>query len=414
MTSFSIFTQPTSAMRANTLSFNVIGDNIANAVTPGFKAADTRFREQVIADGGGSTPSLSGIKPNIQHFIDKQGIIEATNRTLDIAIDGNGFFVTNSASDVRGEFQLTRAGQFDLTVVDPGPTEKTFITDGSGNFVLGWPADGLGGFIAGDGLNSLGPMQVDPSAHTLAATATTIADLDAVLPSDSAVGFSTSTGIGVFDEAGNENLMKLTFTKTAINTWDLDIEVENSNLTTGVFPTTAVTFTSAGVLTSASTVTVAPTYTLPGGGAGSIALDIAGLNEFAGTFTVISSSRDGSIVGQLQSLSVDNNGVIAGNFSNGGSQGLYKLPIATVTSPNLLLPRANTHYAISSAAGELKLLEGNLTDQAQFIPSALEASTTSLDGEFTKMIQMQQSYTSNVRAYTVAEEMIRTATDLKQ
>ncbi len=414
MTSFNIFTQPISALRANSMSFDVIGDNISNAVTPGFKATDTRFREQIIETGGGSTAAFSGIKPSIQKFVDKQGIIETTNRTLDVAIDGNGFFVTNSALDGSGEFQFTRAGQFDLTVLDPGATETTFITDSGGNFVFGWPSDGLGGFSTGTGVTSLGPMQVDPSANTLAATETTIVDIDAVLPSDSAIGFSTTTGVSVFDQAGNGNLMTLTFTKTAVNAWDLDIEVANSNLTTGVFPTTALTFSSSGVLTSASTITVAPTYTLPGGGAASIALDIAGFNEFAGTFSVLSTSQNGNVSGELKSLSIDNDGVISGNFTNGASQGLYKLPIATVINPNQLSPRANTHYALSSAAGELTLLEADLTGKGRFVPSALESSTTSIEGEFAKMIENQQSYSSNVRAYTVAEEMIRTATNLKQ
>ena len=121
----------------------------------------------------------AGIKPSIQNFVDKQGIIESTNRTLDVAIDGSGFFVTNSASDGSGDFQFTRAGQFDLTVLDPGATETTFITDSGGNFVFGWPSDGLGGFSTGTGVTSLGPMQVDPSANTLAATETTIVDIDA-------------------------------------------------------------------------------------------------------------------------------------------------------------------------------------------------------------------------------------------
>jgi len=414
MTTFSIFTQPTSALRANSLSFNVIGDNISNAVTPGYKAADTRFREQVIETDAGSFASFGGIKPNIQHFVDKQGLIEATNRTLDVAINGKGFFVTNAASDASGEFQFTRAGQFDLTVLDPGATETAFITDSGGNFVFGWPSDGLGGFNTGTGVSSLVPIQIDPTANTLAATPTTIADLNAVLPADAAVGFSTSTGVGVFDDAGNENLMTLTFTKTGVNAWDLDIEVTNSDLTTGVFPTTALTFSAAGALTSASTVTVAPTYTLPGGGAGSIALDIAGLDQFAGTFSVLSTSRDGNVAGQLQSLSVDEDGVISGNFTNGESRGLYKLPLATVVSPNLLSLRANTHYALSNAAGELTLFEADLTGQGGFVPNALESSTTSIEVEFAKMIQNQQSYSSNVRAYTVAEEMIRTATNLKQ
>lgn len=252
MTTFSNFTQPTSALRSNSLAFNVIGDNIANSTTPGYKAADTRFREQIIETDSGAIASYSGVKPLIQHFVDRQGIVVNTNRTLDLAISGKGFFVTNEANDASGEFQFTRGGQFGITVVDPGPTETAFISDAGGQFVYGWPADGTGGFTTGTGTGSLVAMQIDQNANTFAAVATTTADIDANISADAAVGTSFSCSIGVFDAAGNENLMTLTFTKTGINAWDLDIEIANSDLTTGIFPTTALTFDASGNLTSAS------------------------------------------------------------------------------------------------------------------------------------------------------------------
>jgi flagellar hook protein FlgE len=414
MTTFSIFTQPTSALRANSLAFNVIGDNISNAATPGYKAADTRFREQIIKTDSGSFASFGGVKPNIQHFVDKQGIITATNQPLDVAIQGKGFFVTNAASDSSDEFQFTRAGEFGITVVDPGPTESAFLTDIRGNFVHGWPSDGAGGFTTGTDFSSLVPIQIDSNATPFLAVATTTADIRAILPADSTVGDSFDTAISVFDDNGTQNAMSLTFTKTGINAWDLDIEVANSDLTTGVFPTTPVTFSAAGILTSASTVSVTPTFTTAGAGTTTVTFDIADLNEFSGAFTVLTQSSNGNVGGELQSLSVTDDGVIEGVFSNGLSRSLYKLPLATVVSPNLLDLRANTHYAISLGSGAVTLFEADLTEQGRFLGKSLETSTTSIENEFAKMIINQQAYSSNVRAYTVAEEMIRTATDLKQ
>jgi flagellar hook protein FlgE len=159
---------------------------------------------------------------------------------------------------------------------------------------------------------------------------------------------------------------------------------------------------------------VTPTFTTAGAGTTTVTLDIADLNEFSGAFTVLTQSSNGNVGGELQSLSVTDDGVIEGVFSNGLSRSLYKLPLATVVSPNLLDLRANTHYAISLGSGAVTLFEADLTEQGRFLGKSLETSTTSIENEFAKMIINQQAYSSNVRAYTVAEEMIRTATDLKQ
>ena len=415
MTLLGNFSPSISAIRSNAKSYDVIGENIANSRTPGYKAGSTRFAEQIAGKSDGARGSFGGVKPILQRFIDQAGQVSSSNGPLDIAIQGKGFFVTNADISGGDEFQFTRSGQFGLTMLDTSGTEETYITDISGQFVFGWPADSDGAsFTTGSGVESLVAMQIDETANVYEPDATTTALYDANLAADAATGSTFASKIGVFDEAGNENAMKLTFTKAGTNTWDLDIEVANSDLTTGVVPTTALTFDASGNLTSDTTTDITPTFTDPDGGSSTITLDISGLTQYAGNNTVRRITRNGNVEGSLQSISFNQDGIISGNFSNGESKSLYKLPVTVVTSPNLMDLRTHTHYALSTKSGDAELYEADATDQGSFIPGSLEESTTSMELEFSRLIENQHAYSSNVRAFTVAEEMTRTATNLKQ
>ena len=125
-----LFAPSIAAIRSNSLAFQVIGENIANAVTPGFKAADTRFVDILSTSEANKFESLGGVRPTVQNFISNQGILQQTQSALDVAINGNGFFVTNTEFDRSGEFQLSRAGQFGVTVNE---SDEAYITDPSGN-----------------------------------------------------------------------------------------------------------------------------------------------------------------------------------------------------------------------------------------------------------------------------------------
>ena len=163
MTLLGNFSPSISAIRSNAKSYDVIGENIANSRTPGYKAASTRFAEQIAGKSDGARGSFGGVKPVLQRFIDQAGQVSSSNGPLDIAIQGKGFFVTNADISGGDEFQFTRSGQFGLTMLDTSGTEETYITDVSGQFVFGWPADSDGAsFTTGTGLESLVAMQMPP------------------------------------------------------------------------------------------------------------------------------------------------------------------------------------------------------------------------------------------------------------
>ena len=170
-----LFAPSIAAMRSNSLAFQVIGENIANAVTPGFKAADTRFVDILSASKASKFENLGGVRPTVQNFISNQGVLQRTQRPLDLAINGNGFFVTNTGFDRSGEFQLSRAGQFGVTVKE---NNEAYITDPSGNYLLGWQADATGAVNASASVNSLAPIRVDPGSAQFDPIATTTATLN--------------------------------------------------------------------------------------------------------------------------------------------------------------------------------------------------------------------------------------------
>jgi flagellar hook protein FlgE len=412
MTFSNLFAPSVAAIRGNSQAFQVIGENIANSVTPGFKSADTRFVEVLTANPGTEFESLGGIRPSTQFFIGKQGVLETSDNPLDVAITGRGFLIGNTQADESGEYQLTRAGVLGFTTLDNNGTEETYLTDLAGNFVLGWPADALGNFAAGSSVASLDPIQVDSGSILFTPVATTAATLGAILPAGAAAGDSYTASLPVIDAAGAEHALSLQFTRTATpNVWTSAASVSGGTVTSGEAAT--ITFDATGAIVSPASQSVGLSFAAPGG-ATTVAVDYAGLLSFAGAFNVTGVTQNGIPAGDLESLAFDEDGVLSGFFNNGRSRPLFKLPLAIVPNPDGLDIASNTHYTVSDNSGDLTLFEADLTEMGRFTPSAIEQSTTDLSLEFTKLILIEQSYTSAVQAYTVVDEMAQVASDLKR
>ncbi len=130
MAFINLFAPPVAAMRADSTAFKVISDNIANSVTPGYKAADTRFGELLTQSPSSTTSYYGGTYPQVQNFIDKQGTISQTQRAFDVAINGRGFLVSNTALDGSGSYLLSRAGQLVGTNVQ-SRRRRSDLPDGS-------------------------------------------------------------------------------------------------------------------------------------------------------------------------------------------------------------------------------------------------------------------------------------------
>lgn len=411
MSFINMFAPSVAALRGNSLAFQVIGENIANSITPGFKAADTRFVEVLSATAESSFDNPGGMRPVVQHFVDRQGLLAGTGNNLDLAIDGQGFILGNTQFDEAGEYQLTRAGQFIVTNIVNNGTDEAYLTDLAGNFVLAWPADSAGNFTATDSVAALDPIRVDPGAALFDPVATANAALNAILPAGAATGESYTAAIPVIDAAGGAHSLAVQFTKNAaVNTWDVAIGVSGGSVTSGGAAT--MSFDAAGDIVSPLTQALGLDF--GAAGTSTVALDFSAMRQFGAPFNLLGFSNDGVTAGTLQQVFFDDSGVLSGDFTNGRTRALYKLPLATVPSPNLLSLRNATHFTVSGDSGGLTLREADQTGIGSFAPGTLEQSTSDLASEFTKLVVVQQSYSTAVQAYTVIEEMLQTVTDLKQ
>jgi flagellar hook protein FlgE len=186
--------------------------------------------------------------------------------------------------------------------------------------------------------------------------------------------------------------------------------VDGGTVTSGAAAT--LTFSATGALISPTSQSIGLSFAGTGGTT-TVDLDLSATRELGADFTVLGYSQNGIPDGELQSLSFDEEGVLSGLFSNGQTRALYKLPLTTVRSPNMLEPVDGTHFAVTEAAGDLTLHDASATGLGAFVPGALEQSTTDLSTEFSKLILTQQSYSTNVRAFTTADEMTRVAYQLK-
>ena len=413
MTGFGLFTSGISALRAHTDAFASISQDVSNLTTQGYKATDTQFSELVHSSAGSTSDQFSGVSSRTRNLIEHQGAIQGTSRSLDIAIIGSGFLVTNSLQDLSGSTGLTRAGSLEQRVVGVAGAEQAFLADQNGKFVLGWPSDGLGGFTTGTTLSSLAPIRIDRNAAGSAALATSTAAIAANLPADTATSTNVDVSLGVFDNLGNTHTVLFDWTKNAaVNTWDLVATTADGTVTAG--SPASMTFDTVGNVVAPTNLNLGITWTNPATAAASnIAVDLSTMTQFAGSFTPNTISANGNTSGNLVDVSFNAAGEVVGSFSNGLSQSIAKLPVALVRAHNSLNVEEGTNFTLNPESGDIRLLEADLTDFAFFLPSALEESTVDLASEFSDMVVAQQAYSSAAQTIKVVDEMAQVATQLK-
>jgi flagellar hook protein FlgE len=406
MTGFGLFASGISALRSHTEAFAAISQDVSNLTTQGYKATDTQFAELVHSDAGSIFGQFSGVSSRTRNLIEHQGSVLSTARALDIAIVGSGFLVTNSLQDLSGDTGLTRAGSLDRRVVGDTSPEEIFLADQNGNFVLGWPSDGAGGFNTGTTVSSLQPIRIDSGITGSAAVATTAASLAANLPSDAVTGTNVNLSLGVFDDLGNTHTVEFDWTKNAaVNTWDLVATTADGTVTAG--SPASMTFDAEGNLLAPANVNLGITWTNPATAAAStIAVDFSDMTQFAG-------NSNGNAEGTLVDVSFNSSGEVVGFFSNGLNQNIAKLPIALVRAENSLNVEQGTNFTLNPDSGDVRLLEADQTQFAFFAPSSIEESTVDLASEFSDMVIAQRAYSSAAQTIKVVDEMAQVATRLK-
>jgi flagellar hook protein FlgE len=392
-----------------------IGQNISNSGTVGYKEADTEFSTLVDQAAVGQT-STGGVASVTQVNVAQQGTLESTSSATDLAISGAGFFVVSNAS---GQQFLTRAG--------------SFVADSSGNLVN---AAGyyLNGYSLADGTptiasNSLSGMSVvNVNGTGLSATPTTTGTLTVNLPStDAAVAaanlpslnlasstYSEKTSMVMYSNLGGSQTIDLYMAKTAPNTWQATAFDHSTAPSSGGFPyssgplaTQTLTFSSTnGDLISGGSLSIP----VPGGA--TMSLDLSGMTQLAGSFSVATSTVNGNAPAAVSSVTVATNGTLSYQLSNGSTVAGYKIPLANVASPDNLQSATGNVYSANILSGQPSVGTAGTGSLGTISSSELEESTVDIATELTNMIVAQRSYQANSQVFKAGADMLSTLVQL--
>ncbi len=411
-----------SGLVANSTGIEVVGNNLANSNTIGFKVNSVFFEELNSASNQFLKLGQGVVTDSIRETF-SQGSIQSSQVPTDMAIQGEGFFVVGDGT-LNSQF-FTRAGNFQIS------TDGQLITS-EGLFVLGYPA--IDGVID---LNSeLMPITISPTTG-LDPTATTLVSLGGNLDSDTPVGETFSTAVQVFDSLGDNHQVTYQFTRTAAG-WDFEIQLPAADV--GGLPTDPPTVLESGSITfdpqgQIASITTAgggalPPSTNPTGititglanGADDIVFDwqifdgngLGQISQFRlpseSTFT----DQNGNSAGSLQSIVVRENGTIDGLFSNGETAPLGQMALARFVNPEGLIKVTGNLYTRTAASGEPIVGEPDTGGRGVIRGNSIESSNVDIAEEFVKLIVFQRGYQASSRLVITADEITQEAIALKR
>ncbi|MCB0990064.1 MAG: flagellar hook protein FlgE [Acidimicrobiales bacterium] len=400
-----------SGLRSHQTVMDVVGNNIANVNTAGFKASTVTFAEsisQVLRGASGTSADRAGINPaqiglgvkvaQIEGVF-TQGASQATGRNTDLAIQGDGFFIVDDGAGGRA---YTRLGSFTFD-------ELGMLATGAGAFVQGWQADASGA------IDTNGPVQnlQVPLGQVIDPIPTGEVSVGGSLSSDTAIGGVATTSIEIFDSLGVAHELMLTFTKTALNDWSVagTIDGNAATLTPAV-----VQFDTSGQLTSAPTLALSG-YTPPGAAALNFDIELGSslpLVQFGGESTMEAKNKDGQAIGHLTGFSISDTGVIDGQFSNGESKTLGQIATASFSNPAGLLRATDSTYQVSVNSGEPLVGMPGTGNRGLMSSGTLEMSNVDLSREFTNLIIAQRGFQANSRVITTTDELLSDLVNIKR
>jgi flagellar hook protein FlgE len=391
-------------LRAHQTMMDVVGNNIANVNTVGYKTSGVTFQEALSQTmrgaGQGINPMQVGLGAKLASIdpVFTQGGTQTTGRSTDVAIQGDGFFIVQNGD----ERVYTRAGKLD---VDAGGN----LVGSGGYKVLGWTADAAGKVDYTRSVSSI-TVPVGQVAKPAPTTGVTVAGN---LSADAAVGDSISKSIVVYDSLGQDHEVALEFTKTAANTWGVTAGVDGTDYT--LTPST-LTFASDGTLSSTNPI-VFSGYTPSGADPMTFDIDFGGqspLVQFGGPSSAEGFRKDGRAIGVLRGFSISDDGSITGQFSNGQTLTLGAIATASFANPSGLVRTGNSNYSSTVNSGEALIGQPGSGNRGSLTAGALEMSNVDLAQEFTNLIIAQRGFQANSRVVTASDELLSDLVNLKR
>lgn len=410
---FTTFSTALSALNATSTAIDVVGNNLANMNTTGFKGSDLSFRDLISqASGDGTSETQIGLGTatplTVQQFT--QGAIQTNSGPLDAAIQGEGFFITQSPE---GNTYYTRDG--------------TFQVDSSGNLltstgaqVQGWNATTSTGTI--DTSGAIGGIRI-PSGALSPPVATSNMSVDLNLNSAATADATSdfSTPVTVYDSLGKSHVLTVSFQKTDTNTWSYQVSLPGADVTAGTAGTPydipgasgTMTFDTNGQLTSPAAGSPIP-VSIPGLSDGATDLNInwdpynngAGrITQFGQASAASASSQDGAAAAELVSVSISDGGAITAQYSDGVQSTVGQVALAAISNPNTLVDVGNNDYQLSAATADPSVGTPGTGGRGTVVGGALESSNVDLATQFTNLITFQRSYEANAHVVTTADQL---------
>ena len=417
-----------SGLQDNQEYMNVIGNNIANVNTTGYKSQSIRFEDllnQTISYGSAANAPLQGTNPlqfglgagqGAINLINTQGSVQDTGRLTDMAIQGGGYFVTSNGA----QNFYTRDGSFS---VSPDGTLENAAT---GQSVMGWTSVLANGSV--DTTTPLNALKIPLNSQFAAATTTvTMAgNLDTTQgvyvpasagpPPVAASGGSFQTPITIYDSQGQSHQLTLTLQKTATDTWSYAVAAPGgatTDITSVTGGTGSLTFDSTGALTAPTTM---PSLTINYAAAvGSstatapqtVTLDISKVSQLAEASQVNTANVDGTPGGTIATFTVSNAGLITAVYSNGSSRSIGQMALADFRNPDGLLREGNNLYTPGVNSGAPQYGQPGIGSLGKINTGQLEGSNVDLAAQFAEMIQAQQGFNANTKVVTTTNQMLQ-------
>lgn len=404
------FSSAVSGMESNQMYLDTVANNIANVNTTGFKAAHPVFQDllsQTIRGGESVTPIRAGLNPfqiglgstlSGQVMDTSQGNLSPTGRPDDIAIQGTGFLIV---SDGAQQF-YTRDGRLGVD------SSGRLVHEATGDLVVGWVA--AGGKVNTSGVP--GPIVVNTTFN--APTATTTEKIGGNLDASSPVNVTSGLTITVYDSLGSAHQMQLVFQKTAGNTWTMSVTPAEPGVT-ATLSSTSATFSTTGAYTGTNPITLTVNYPAGGGTTPqTITLDLSQVTQYSNSSSLSVTAQDGYTSGQLLSTSFGENGEIFGTYSNGQTQLLGQLALASFTNPDGLARMGGNIYQLTPASGTAQIGTANTGGRGSINPGDLEQSNVDLSQQFTQMITAQRGFEASSSVVRTANSILQSVINLAQ
>ncbi len=415
-----------SGLQSAQTELSTISHNLANVATNGFKRSRTEFADVIASSLDRSPTQMIGsgtvVKATRQQF--GQGNLVQSQSSLDMAISGDGFFAVKPSLEA-AKVNFTRNGGF---LVDA----DRYVVDGQGSHLQVFPVDGSGTVVA-TGVDSMISLRLPEVSGTPQATSAVAMKVNlysnAELPGNGTfdrfdpTSYNYSTNTTIYDSAGNPVTMTSYFarktlptTGTPTSTWEVRSFAGDVPLEVSGSPSVTLTFNSSNALTSPTSAVSFDPFQPPAQSAQQQTFTLnfgSDTAQSAAPFTVSNRSADGKAVGQIEGVTVAEDGTVKASFSNGDTQTLGKVALAKFSNPSGLRQLGGSYWSTTGLSGEAQLGEPAGNGFGNLMTSTIERSNVDITEELVGLISAQRNFQANAKALDTAGQISQTIFNMR-